>query len=164
MQDMKMRDMDDMQVSNYKKLGTTLAINAVIMFILTYSLIASFDHFVPNINRAYMSVIMVSAMALLMLVTMRSMYKDPKKNTMLYIGFGLVFVASFLMARTQTAVGDEQFLRSMIPHHSSAILMCEESAITDPEIVSLCEDIVAAQEREIAQMQDILARYDESGR
>ncbi len=164
MQDMKLRDMVDMQVSNYKKLGTTLAINAVIMFVLTYSLIASFEHFVPNINRAYMAVIMVSAMALLMLVTMRSMYEDPKMNTMLYIGFGLVFVASFFMARTQTAVGDEQFLRSMIPHHSSAILMCAESAITDPEIASLCEDIVAAQEREIAQMQDILARYDESGR
>ncbi len=164
MQDMKLRDMDDMQVSNYKKLGTTLAINAVIMFVLTYSLIASFEHFVPNINRAYMSVIMVSAMALLMLVMMRSMYKNPRMNTMLYFGFGLLLVASFLMARTQTAVGDEQFLRSMIPHHSSAILMCEESAITDPEIASLCVDIVAAQEREIAQMQDILARYDESGR
>lgn len=164
MQDMKMRDMDDMQVSNYKKLGTTLAINTVIMFILTYSLIASIEHFVPNINRAYMAVIMVSAMALLMLVMMRSMYKNPKMNTMLYVGFGLLFVSSFFMARTQTAVGDEQFLRSMIPHHSSAILMCEQSSITDPEIVSLCEDIVAAQEKEIAQMQDILARYDESGR
>jgi hypothetical protein len=27
-----------------------------------------------------------------------------------------------LLARTQTPVGDDQFLRSMIPHHSSAIL------------------------------------------
>jgi uncharacterized protein (DUF305 family) len=27
---------------------------------------------------------------------------------------------------TQGAVGDDQFLRSMIPHHSGAILMCEQ--------------------------------------
>ncbi len=151
--------MNNMDNSSYKKLGTTLAVNAVIMFVLTYSMIATFDHFVPNINRAYMAIIMVSAMALLMLAMMRKMYVNPKMNAILYVTFGVVFLASFFMARTQTAVGNEQFLRSMIPHHSSAILMCEQSSITDPEIESLCEDIVAAQEREIAQMQDILTRY-----
>ncbi len=49
--------------------------------------------------------------------------------------------------------------RSMIPHHSSAILMCEQSAITDPEIVSLCEEIIRTQEEEIAEMEEILRRY-----
>jgi uncharacterized protein (DUF305 family) len=47
----------------------------------------------------------------------------------------------------------------MIPHHSSAIVMCEESTITDPEIVTLCGQIVKAQKEEIAQMQKILSRY-----
>ena len=61
--------------------------------------------------------------------------------------------------RTQAVVGDAQFLRSMIPHHSGAILMCEQSAITDPEIVRLCGEIVKTQKEEIAQMQAILARY-----
>ncbi len=156
---MKKHPMNDMDNSSYKKLGTTLAINAVIMFVLTYSMIATFDHFVPNINKVYMAIIMVSAMALLMLAMMRKMYANPKMNAVLYATFGVVFLASFFMARTQAGVGDEQFLRSMIPHHSSAILMCEQSSITDPEIESLCEDIVAAQEKEIAQMQAILDRY-----
>lgn len=146
MQHMTIREIDDLKASNYKKLATTLAINAVIMFGLTYSPIASFDHFVPNINRAYVAVIMVSAMALLMLFVTGSMYKNRRLNVALYVGFGL------------------QFLRSMVPHHSSAILMCEESDIEDPEIVSLCEDIVAAQEREITQMQQILDRYEATGR
>jgi hypothetical protein len=39
-----------------------------------------------------------------------------------------------LLARTQTPVDDDQFLRSMIPHHSSAFRMCEQATITDPTI------------------------------
>jgi uncharacterized protein (DUF305 family) len=46
----------------------------------------------------------------------------------------------------------------MIPHHSSAIVMCEEAAITDSEILSLCEEIVDTQEREIAEMNQLLSR------
>ncbi|OWP36679.1 DUF305 domain-containing protein, partial [Klebsiella aerogenes] len=46
-----------------------------------------------------------------------------------------------------------------IPHHSRAILVCQEADITDPEIVQLCDDIVEAQQEEIAQMEEILERY-----
>jgi uncharacterized protein (DUF305 family) len=55
-------------------------------------------------------------------------------------------------------VGNDQFLRSMIPHHSSAILMCQQSQLTDPEIIQLCQEIIASQKEEITQMQAILAR------
>jgi hypothetical protein len=142
----------------YKRLGIVIAINAVVMFLLTYALIDRLDHFFPNINRMYMALMMVAPMVLLMLFVMRSMYRNRSLNAVLYAGFGLLFVVSFWLARTQYPVGDDQFLRSMIPHHSSAILMCEHSAITGPEIVELCGEIVEAQEREIAQMKDILAR------
>lgn len=143
--------------SNYKKLGIVISINAVVMFLLTYALIDSWDHFYPNINRVYMALMMVAPMVILMLWVMRSMYEDRKLNTILYLGFSLLFVASFLLARTQTPVGNDQFLRSMIPHHSSAIVMCEESAITDPQIIELCEEIVEAQVSEINEMKEILA-------
>jgi uncharacterized protein (DUF305 family) len=46
----------------------------------------------------------------------------------------------------------------MIPHHSGAILMCEEASLTDPEIIGLCKQIVESQEQEIAKMQALLAR------
>ena len=39
----------------------------------------------------------------------------------------------------------------MIPHHSGAILMCEQSRLTDPEVQSLCRQIVAGQQTEIGQ-------------
>lgn len=145
--------------SHYRKLALTLSINAVLMFFITYAMIDTVDHFHVNINRVYMSLMMVAPMAMLMLFVMRSMYTDATLNSILYAVFAVLFMASFALARTQTPVGNEQFLRSMIPHHSSAILMCEQSAITDREILTLCEEIVKAQKEEIAQMKNILQRY-----
>lgn len=53
-------------------------------------------------------------------------------------------------------VGNDQFLRSMIPHHSHAILVCEEASIIDPEIEELCDQIIASQEEEIDIMKRML--------
>jgi hypothetical protein len=143
----------------YKRLALAISINTVVMFFLTYALIDSFDHFYPNVNRGYMAVLMAAPMVIVMLLVMGHMYEDRKINTALYVVFGALFVGVLLLARSQTPIGDVQFLRSMIPHHSSAILMCERSTIRDPEIASLCVDIVKAQEKEIAQMKEILKRY-----
>ena len=63
--------------------------------------------------------------------------------------------------RTQAAVGDTEFLRSMIPHHSGAILMCREADLRDAELLTLCEEIIAAQRSEIEQMETIKARLDQ---
>ncbi|HBU28285.1 MAG: DUF305 domain-containing protein [Thiobacillus sp. GWE1_62_9] len=145
--------------SHYRKLALTLSINAVLMFFITYAMIDTVDHFYVNINRVYMSLMMVAPMAMLMLFVMRGMYQNARLNAILHALFAGVFIASFLLARTQTPVGNEQFLRSMIPHHSSAIVMCEQSSITDQQIVELCGQIVKAQKDEIAQMKNILERY-----
>lgn len=143
----------------YGTLAIAISINLVVMFFLTYAMIDTTDHFYANINRAYMAVLMAAPMVVVMLLLMPKMFPDAKRNAVLYAvacgGFALVF---WLM-RTQTPVGDAQFLRSMIPHHSSAIVMCEEAAIADPEIRALCVEIVRAQKEEIAQMQRILERY-----
>lgn len=48
-------------------------------------------------------------------------------------------------------IGDTQFLRSMIPHHSGAILMCQEASL-DPQLIALCKQIVTSQQEEIATM------------
>lgn len=144
--------------SSYQKLAIATTINAVIMFLLTYVMIDSLDHFLVNINRVYMALIMAAPMVLVMLTVMRSMFKNPRTNTILYITFVGLFLLLFFLIRTQTPVGDEAFLRSMIPHHSGAILMCEQANISDPEIVTLCEEIVEAQVEEINQMKAILTR------
>ena len=118
----------------YKKLAVVISINTVIMFLLTYAMIDRFDHFFANINRVYMAVMMVAPMVILMLLVMGSMYKNKKLNYTLIVGFALAGILAFGLARTQTPVGNKQFLRSMIPHHSSAILMCEEASLDDQAI------------------------------
>ena len=73
-----------------------------------------------------------------------------------FAGSVAIFVVAFLFIRQQTAIGDEQFLRSMIPHHASALLMCEEADIQDPRILELCEQIRESQQREIDLMTQLL--------
>lgn len=124
-----------------------------------HALIASFDHFYLNINRVYMASLMALPMVMVMLCVMRKMYTNGALNTALYAGAGAAFLLIFWLMRTQTPVGNEQFLRSMIPHHSSAIVMCEQGNLTDAAILTLCDQIVKAQRDAIAQMQAILERY-----
>jgi hypothetical protein len=145
---------------HYVHFGIELVIDFIIMFFVMYTMIATLDHLYLNINNLYMTLMMVAPMAVVMLVSMRSMF--PKKNLNIIIGGAavLVFILSFAAMRTQAAVGDVQFLRSMIPHHSGAILMCEEANLKDPEITSLCQQIITSQQQEISQMQAILDRLD----
>jgi len=71
--------------------------------------------------------------------------------------------AAFTGTRTQTLVGDRQFIASMIPHHSGAILMCREATLSDPELVKLCQNISQSQRDEINQMEAIAVRLGGKG-
>lgn len=145
--------------SHYRKLALALAINTVVMYFVMYVMIASVDHFHFNINQLYMTLMMVAPMTIVMLVVMRSMYPNRKRNAVIGVLSVGVLLACFVLVRAQAPVGNQEFLRSMIPHHSGAILMCNEAGITDREIIDLCGRIVKAQEEEIAEMERILARY-----
>ena len=144
--------------SHYRMLGLNLAASAVVMYLVMFTMIDGMADFYNNINTVYMTLMMVSPMAILMLLMMGSMYANRRLNLALSAAFGAVFILSFTAIRTQAAVGDEQFLRSMIPHHSGAILMCREAAIDDAEIAALCGRIIESQKEEIDQMKQILAR------
>jgi uncharacterized protein (DUF305 family) len=145
--------------ASYGGVAIETAIDFVVMYLVMYTMIATFDHLYLNINNVYMTLMMVAPMTVIMLVGMRSMFPSRRLNMAIGAAAAFVFVASFAAMRTQSAIGDEQFLRSMIPHHSGAILMCEQASLNDPEIVALCGQIVKAQRDEIAQMEEILARY-----
>jgi uncharacterized protein (DUF305 family) len=145
--------------SHYLALAVNLVLSTIVMYLVMFSMIDGFSEFFNNFNMLYMALTMVAPMAILMLMTMGSMYRNRKANLALYAGFVVLFVGAFAFTRAQILIGDRQFLRSMIPHHSGAILMCREAELTDPEIVSLCEGIVRSQRDEIEQMRRILARY-----
>ena len=147
-----------MMKSHYGMLGINLGLSAVVMYLVMFTMIDGTAEFYNNINNVYMTAMMVSPMAILMLLMMGSMYSNRKLNLALYGSFGALFALSFWAMRTQALVGDEQFLRSMIPHHSGAILMCRESSLSDPELVALCGQIEQSQREEVDRMKAILAR------
>lgn len=144
----------------YKKLALVISINAVVMFLIMFVNLWSPSHFHVNVNRVYMALLMVAPMLLMMIVVMRSMYENKAANIAIQVGCVVAIIALIIAIRTQAGVGDRQFLRSMIPHHSSAITMCEEATIKDPQILTLCDEIVRAQKEEIAEMERILERLN----
>jgi Domain of unknown function (DUF305) len=144
---------------SYIKLGISLGFSLILMFVLTMSMVRSIDHFHVNLSNFYMALIMVAPMGIVMLVVMWGMFKNKRLNWLLLVGFTILFVAALWMGRDETFVDDEAFLRSMIPHHSRAILVCQEADLADPEVIELCEQIVESQQEEISQMEAILDRY-----
>ncbi|MES2136340.1 MAG: DUF305 domain-containing protein [Pseudomonadota bacterium] len=149
-----------MMRQHYVMLGLNILISLIIMYFLMFEMIWSGDHFYNNVNMFYMAVTMAMPMGVLMLLLMGSMYRDRKLNTLLYLGFIVLFALAFVGIRAQGLVGDRQFIRSMIPHHSSAIEMCNRASISDPRLKDICfkpNGIVDSQTREIAVMKAILA-------
>ena len=147
-----------MSKSPYRMFALNLGLSAVFMYFVMYTMIDRTAELYNNLNNVYMTAMMVMSMAIVMLLLMPAMFPNKRFNLILYAAFAIAFVVAFAGMRTQALVGDRQFLRAMIPHHSGAVLMCQRSTIRDPEIVALCDEIVSGQKREIAQMKAILAR------
>ena len=161
-QGMKKQPMSrEMVRSHYRMLIVNLIVSLIIMYFVMYTMIWSASDLLNNLNTLYMAVMMASPMGILMLLMMRMMYPDKKLNLLLYGLFALLFVLAFWAMRVQAFVGDRQFVRAMIPHHSGAILMCNRASIQDSELRGLCfkpNGIVESQTREIGQMKAFLSR------
>lgn len=142
----------------YVSLAVQTVVSGIVMYLVMFVMIDSLGSFYNNLNMFYMTLMMVAPMVLLMVLAMRHMFPSKGVNTALIAGSLVVFFGCFALIRTQTTIGDTAFLRSMIPHHSGAILMCSQASISDPEIKSLCGEIIRSQRAEIIQMEAILAR------
>jgi hypothetical protein len=99
---------------------------------------------------------MTAAMFVPMLLLMRDMLPTSRLKVVTWAAVVTVGVACWFALRFEAGVGDRQFLRAMIPHHSAAIQMVRESDLEDPRVRELGRRIVESQEREIAQMQRLL--------
>lgn len=145
----------------YTGLAVMTAIHFIFMLAMSYLMVDVANDIFLNLNSLYMALWMVAPSVVVMLVLMKSMYPKETLNKVLIVLSTLIFVLSFLFIREQTLVGDTQFLRSMIPHHSGAVLMCEKAEISDPEIQALCKEIINGQKQEIEQMNSILKRLNQ---
>ena len=95
---------------------------------------------------------------MVMLMFMLHMLKDKKINAAIIIVSVLTFGVSFFLMRNQTTIDQVDYMEGMIPHHSIAILTSKRAEIEDPRVRKLADDIIKAQEKEIAEMKKLIGR------
>ncbi|QEC69748.1 DUF305 domain-containing protein [Panacibacter ginsenosidivorans] len=145
---------------NYRKFLLMLVVSFIIMYSVMFLNVDEVDHIYLSTTRTYMTMLMILPMSILMLLMMGKMYPRKKLNTIIIIS-SFVLIGVFIVAlRTQTPIGDIQYMKAMIPHHSSAIMTSKNADIQDPEVKQLSEQIIKSQEEEIAKMKAMLERIE----
>lgn len=97
-----------------------------------------------SLNDVYMTLLMTGWMFLFMGII--------NKETIIIIIGLLLVVANIWCIRTQFLITETQYKLGMIPHHSMAVHMSKkllEKDITNTNIISLAENIIKTQEKEI---------------
>jgi hypothetical protein len=140
------------QMNHYPRLYAMTGLSFVAMYILMYAMVNAFGNVYNSLNQVYMAGLMAAAMVIIELVVMWQMYHSKRRKVGLLAGSAVLLALCWFGIRKQAAIGDRQFLRSMIPQHAGAILMCEQAPITDAEIRQLCLTIIKGQQAEIDQM------------
>jgi uncharacterized protein (DUF305 family) len=138
-----------MSSNHYGRLAMMIVVSFVAMYVLMYAMVDSISNVFNNINQIYMAGLMAAAMTIIELVFMGAMYHKKNWNIAIVAASLVALVGFWMGIRQQLGVADSQFMRSMIPHHAAAILMCQQASITDPDVKQLCGDIVSSQQREI---------------
>lgn len=131
-------------------IGTSMVAMFFLMYLHSYQIL---DHAWFSETRLFMTMIMGSAMMVIMLAFMLRMYQSSKINTAIFIGSGLLLLLSVWLVRSQVTVSGVDYMEGMIPHHSIAILTSERARIEDPRVRKLADEIIEAQRREIKEME-----------
>jgi hypothetical protein len=142
----------------YLRLLAMAALSFIAMYILMYAMVDRLANVLPNLNQAYMAGLMTAPMVIIELLVMRPMYERRGWNAAILASSAAALALCWFAIRDQIAIADREFLKSMIPHHASAILMCEEARLQNPEIRKLCETIISGQQAEIEQMKTLLQK------
>jgi uncharacterized protein (DUF305 family) len=138
-----------------------IAASTVAMFGLMYLNAYAMDHVFWSETRAWMALVMGSAMAMLMLGFMWGMYPKPRRNVAILVGAGAAFGIALWLVRSQATVDDLAYMKAMIPHHSIAIMTSRRARISDPRVRELADGIIESQEREITEMKDLVSELEE---
>lgn len=147
-------------MGKYARFGAMIATSTLVMFGLMYLNTYQFSHVWFSETRAYMALVMGATMAVVMLAFMLHMYGNRRVNLGIFAAAAVVFAVSLWLVRSQATVRDVSWMKAMIPHHSIAILTSERAKITDPRVRKLADGIIAAQRKEIGEMEALIKELD----
>ena len=145
---------------SYWRFAAMIAASTLVMFGLMYLNTYTLDHVFFSQTRAWMAVVMGATMGVIMLLFMLAMYRSRRVNAAILAGCVLAFTMSLWLVRSQETVDDLSYMRAMIPHHSIAIMTSERARIRDPRVRELADAIIAAQVREISEMEQLIAELE----
>ncbi|EMD83358.1 DUF305 domain-containing protein [Pacificimonas flava] len=140
-------------------IATSTTVMYGLMYLNTYTL----DHVFFSETRFWMAFVMGAAMAVIMLGFMWKMYGNVSKNLIIIGAAAVVFSGALWLVRSQESVGDTNYMKAMIPHHSIAIMTSERAHLRDPRVRQLAKDIIVAQRREIAEMKYLIEAIERDG-
>ena len=141
-----------------------ILLSTVAMFFLMYQLVYDIDHATFSVNRLMASLIMACVMSVIMLGFMWPMYRGTGLKIAVLLGAAVIGASLFYLNRSQSLIGDESFMRAMIPHHSIAVNNASKATITDPRVRKLADGIITSQVTEIAEMKLLLQDIEKNGR
>ncbi|MBC7760131.1 MAG: DUF305 domain-containing protein [Phormidesmis sp. FL-bin-119] len=144
----------------YWKFALMLLVSFFVMYGVMFLNVDDIGHIYLSLTRFYMSILMVSPMAILMLLLMPMMYSNKKLNRIIIGSAVAVFVIALICLRSQAFISDKQYMKAMIPHHSSAILTSKRANITDKNVRKLADSIIVSQHEEIRRMKFLLDTLD----
>lgn len=151
-----------MEKSNYKNLGIILLMSFILMYGIMFLNVDDVDHIYINMTRFYMTLLMISGMAVLMVLMMPMMYSRKKTNRTIIISSMVVFILAFAGVHRQAGISDVQYMKGMIPHHSIAIMTSKNAHIKDARVRKLADTIIKTQEQEIAEMKALIDSLNNS--
>ncbi len=140
-----------------------IAVSTLVMFPLMYQLVYTPDHATFSLTRLVSSVVMGCVMSVIMLAFMWRMYAGRTIKLVVLIGSIVIGVGVLAINRQQSLIGDVDFMKSMIPHHSIAINNARKADIRDPRVRKLADGIIRAQVKEIAEMKLLVADIERNG-
>jgi hypothetical protein len=145
------------------RFAAMIATSTVIMFPLMYQLVYTPDHATFSLTRLVSAFVMGAVMTVVMLAFMWKMYRGTGAKIAVLAAAALLGCILLYLNRSQSLIGDTDFMKSMIPHHSIAINNARRAHITDPRVRKLADGIIAAQVKEIREMKLLIDDIERHG-
>jgi hypothetical protein len=149
---------------SWGRFAAMIAVSTALMFPLMYQLVYSWDHATFSLTRLVSAFVMGCVMTAVMLAFMWNMYRGQGTKLMVLIGAIAAGAVLLTINRSQSLIGDVDFMKGMIPHHSIAINNAERARISDPRVRKLADEIISSQVREIAEMKLLIKDIDAHGK
>ncbi|MGY1820517.1 DUF305 domain-containing protein [Geodermatophilus sp. SYSU D00079] len=152
-----------MQKQMYWRFGAMILTAMVVMYATMFAGTWQWSHVRFSESRVFMALTMGGTMGLVMLAWMLTMYRNVKANIAIVAASVVLLGVGVFLDRSQILVNDENWMSSMVPHHSLAITRSERAQISDVRVCELARSISEAQRREILEMEWLINDIEENG-